>query len=115
VVIDAQSYAIIVGNDATGAPQPFVIPTFPGILLVIVGGNQAACKEELCVFGMSTHTWREYCNVTNALKKQILLAVEETYLSPLNDEHTGYSRTTLQDMLVHLSWPMGSFKNMIWW
>jgi hypothetical protein len=83
-------------------PQLFVIPTFPGILLVVVGGNQAAREEELRVFGMSTHAWREYCNVTNALQKQILLTVEETYLSPLKDKHTGYSGTTLQDMLAHL-------------
>jgi hypothetical protein len=101
-VINAQSYAIIVGNNAAGAPQLFVIPTFPGILLVVVGGNQAAREEELHVFGVSTHAWQEYCNVTNALRKQILMAVEETFLSLLKDEHTGYSGTTLQDMLAHL-------------
>jgi hypothetical protein len=101
-VIDAQSYTVIVSNDSTEAPQPFIIPTFPGILPVVVGGNQAAREEELRVFGVSTHAWREYCNVTNALRKQILLTVEETYLSPLKDEHTGYSGTTLQDMLAHL-------------
>jgi hypothetical protein len=31
VVIDAQTYAIIVGNNATGSPQTFIIPTFLGI------------------------------------------------------------------------------------
>jgi hypothetical protein len=41
-VIDTQTYAVIVGNNATGAPQLFIIPMFPGILPVVVGGNQAA-------------------------------------------------------------------------
>jgi hypothetical protein len=58
-VLDAQTYAVIVSNDATGNPQPFVIPTFPGILPVVVGGNQAAREEELRVFNVSTQAWRE--------------------------------------------------------
>jgi hypothetical protein len=53
-VLDAQTYAVIIGNDPAGNPQPFVIPTFPGILPVIVGGNQAAREEELCVFKVAT-------------------------------------------------------------
>jgi hypothetical protein len=65
-VINAQTYTIIVSNDATGAPQPFIIPTFPGILPVVVGGNQAAREEELRVFGVSTqntatHYESRYC------------------------------------------------------
>jgi hypothetical protein len=54
------------------------------------------------VFNVATHAWREYSNITNALRKQILLTVEETYLSLLKDYHTGYSSATLQDMLAHL-------------
>jgi hypothetical protein len=46
-VIDAQTYAIIVGNDAIGTTQPFIIPTFPGVLPVVVEGNQATREEEL--------------------------------------------------------------------
>jgi hypothetical protein len=71
-------------------------------LPVVVGGNQAAREEELRVFNVASHAWREYNNVTNALRKQILVAVEETYLSPLKDDHTGYSGATLQAMLEHL-------------
>jgi hypothetical protein len=40
-VIDTQTYAIIVSNDTAGATQSFIIPTFLGILPVVVGGNQA--------------------------------------------------------------------------
>jgi hypothetical protein len=101
-VLDAQTYAVIAGNDPAGNPQPFVIPTFPGILPVVVGSNQVAREEELRVFNIATQAWREYNNVTNALRKQILVAVEETYLSPLKDDHTGYGGVTLQDMLEHL-------------
>jgi hypothetical protein len=36
-VLDAQTYAIIVGNDTTGAPQLVIIPAFPGILPVVLG------------------------------------------------------------------------------
>jgi hypothetical protein len=71
-------WSLTLSNDATGAPQPFIIPTFLGILVVMVGGNQAAREEELCVFSILTHTWQEYSNVTNALQKQLLLTVEET-------------------------------------
>jgi hypothetical protein len=54
VVLDAQTYAIIVGNDASGAPQPF-IPTFPGILPVVLGNN-AAAQDEDCMFSASVLT-----------------------------------------------------------
>jgi hypothetical protein len=79
-VIDAPTCAIIFGNDIARAPQPFVIPTFPGILPVVVGGNQGDREEELHVFNIGTHAWSKYNNITNALCKQILLKVEETYV-----------------------------------
>jgi hypothetical protein len=84
-VLDAQTYAIIVGNDAAGAPQPFTIPTFPGILPVVLGNNAATQDEELQVFNANTHAWQEYNTVTGALHKQIITAVEDTYLSPIYD------------------------------
>jgi hypothetical protein len=72
-VLDAQTYAIIVGNDATGAPQLFTIPTFPGILPVVVRNNSAARDEELRIFNANTHAWREYNTVTGALRSRSLL------------------------------------------
>jgi hypothetical protein len=77
-VLDAQTYAVIVSNDPAGNPQPFVIPTFLGILPTMIRGNQVAREEELRVFNVPTHAWREYSNVTNMLQKQILVMVEET-------------------------------------
>jgi hypothetical protein len=109
-VLDAQTYAIIVGNDAAGAPQPFTIPTFPGVLPVVLGNNAAAWDEELRVFNANTHAWQEYNTVTGALRKQIIAAVEDTYLSPIYDDHIGYSGITLQDMLTYLFTAYGAIQ-----
>jgi hypothetical protein len=68
----------------------------------MIRGNQAAQEEELRVLNVATQAWREYSNVTNTLRKQILLTVKETYLSMLKDDHTSYSSATLHDMLAHL-------------
>jgi hypothetical protein len=115
-VLDAQTYAIIVGNDAAGAPQPFTVPTFPGVLPVVLGNNAAARDEELRVFNANTHAWREYNTITGALRKQIITAVEDTYLSPIYDDHIGYSGITLQDMLAYLFTAYGAIQehDLVW-
>jgi hypothetical protein len=106
-VLDTQTYAIIVGNDATGAPQLFIIPTFPEILPVVLGNNAAARDEELSIFNVNTHTWHKYNTVTRDLRKQIITMVD-TYLSPIYDNHIGHSRVTCWHTC---SWPMVLSRN----
>jgi hypothetical protein len=48
-VINAQTYAIIVGNNAAGAAQPFIIPTFPGVLPVLSEGIRLQERKN-CMF-----------------------------------------------------------------
>jgi hypothetical protein len=46
--------------------------------------NDAAPQdEELQVFNVNTHAWREYNTVTEALHKQVITMVKDRYLSPI--------------------------------
>jgi hypothetical protein len=44
------------------------------------------------------------------LAQQIITTVEDTYLSPIYDNHNGYNGTTLQDMLAYLFTAYGAIQ-----
>ena len=63
-----------------GPPPPFPNPT-----------NTEAVK-----------TYKNHCNMDDALKTQIIEAVEDDYLVEKNNKYTGYMASTARDLLVHL-------------
>jgi hypothetical protein len=65
LILAAPAYTAIVGADATGAPQPFIAPTFPGAVPTIVGINEAAREAELRKFEADTYAWCKYNNMCN--------------------------------------------------
>jgi hypothetical protein len=52
--------------------------------------------------------FRTWTNVYQALKKQIITAVEAMYLEILNNDMVGFSNTTARDMIEHLFLSYGS-------
>jgi hypothetical protein len=99
-------YLGIVVSDAVYATihaTPFDLPDNPGPTPVIPGGASAAVVGEL----VRQHTenlreWREFTNVRQALKKQLMDAIEPIYLRALKNQHVGFNNVTLLQMLTHL-------------
>jgi hypothetical protein len=75
LILSAPAYHALVGNNATGVPQPFTAPTFPGAVPTIVGINDVAREAELCKFEADTYGWQEYDNMCKVLRKHIIAAV----------------------------------------
>jgi hypothetical protein len=46
--------------------------------------------------------WREYNNIQAALRKQLLNAVEDVYVSAIKSPLTGYNNLSVHDILKHL-------------
>jgi hypothetical protein len=102
LILDAAAYAIVAGNNAAGNAQPFINPTFPGDLPTLVGADKDARDQELRVFNHQAYAWRMYDNVHQALRSLVVDNIENTYLSPLYSQITGYRNVTLNAMLAHL-------------
>jgi hypothetical protein len=102
LILSAPAYHALVGNDATGAPQPFTTPTFPRAVPTIVGISDVAREAELRKFEADTYAWREYDNMCKALRKHIISAVEDVYIKAKKTRATGYNKVSVNQLLVHL-------------
>jgi hypothetical protein len=96
MVLSAAVYATVSGT-------PFVNPNNPGATPIIPGGTTAAATGVLT----RTHTedlrnWKEYNNMQNALKKQVIDAIEPIYLRSLRNRHVGYANHTIRDLITYL-------------
>jgi hypothetical protein len=59
LILAAPAYAVIVDTDTTGAPEPFIAPTFPGTVPKIVGINEIVREAELCKFEADSRVGRK--------------------------------------------------------
>lgn len=76
--------------------NPGPIPTFPiRATAVTVAALEATHKENL-------RAWEEYNAVMQALKNQLIEAVDELYFKAIQDRVTEYTNVTLYSMLQHL-------------
>jgi hypothetical protein len=99
VVLGAAAYA------ATTAPAvtPFIIPVDPGVSAVIPAGAAAAVREQINNdFATAVKQFKEYDTITKALRKQIVGAVEETYIKPLKTRNNGYNAVPVDVMMSYL-------------
>jgi hypothetical protein len=97
-LLSDQAYAAVVAP----ANTPFVPPAFPGNLPANLNGTAAQVADQVRVFDEQMRQWREYDTVTKALRKQIINSVENAYLSPLQNQYSGYNNVDLADMLSYL-------------
>ena len=58
----------------------FVLPNNPGLHLPNNGGTTTQIAQTLCRHNKNLCQWEEYTNVHNALKKQVINAIEPIYL-----------------------------------
>ena len=88
---------------ATISPTAFVEPAYPGQHPAIPAGTNAANTSAI----IRRHTedmrqWREFKNVSTALKNQLLSAVDDIYVCALRDRHVGYMNQSICNLLTHL-------------
>lgn len=88
---------------ATRSATPFAIPPHPGLVpLFPVGTNQINARILTTQHKNLIYLYKLCCNVQNALKQQILTAIEHKYINNLEDVHTGYSNVLSLQILQHL-------------
>ena len=88
---------------ATISPTAFTEPTYPGQHPTIPAGTNAATTSAIIRrHTEDTRQWREFKNVSTALKNQLLSAVDDIYVRALRDRHVGYMNQTIRNLLTHL-------------
>ena len=89
---------------ATLSNQPFIVPANPGPTPIPPPGHPSAAQ---LTANIRQHTenlrlFRQYNTVSQALKRQIIEAVDDIYLRTLRNRHTGYASVTLLQLITHL-------------
>jgi hypothetical protein len=84
---------------ATVKATAFDIPNFPGAQPANLGGSAAVIQEAVRQHAEDLCKWHEYVNVNQALKKQLIHAVEPIYLRALKNRNVGYNNRSLHTML----------------
>ena len=88
---------------ATISPTAFVEPAYPGQHPAIPAGTNAATTSAIIRrHTEDTRQWREFKNVSTALKNQLLGAVDDIYVRAMRDRHVGYMNQTIRNLLNHL-------------
>ena len=88
---------------ATISPTAFAEPAYPGQHPTIPAGTNAANTSAIIRrHTEDTRQWREFKNVSTALKNQLLSAVDDIYVRALRDRHVGYMNQTIRNILTHL-------------
>lgn len=88
---------------ATIDPTPFDAPNFPGAQPDIPAGATVAVRDTI----IRQHTeelreWREYINLHEAIKQQLLAAFDPIYFRALRNRHVGFANRTIREMLEFL-------------
>ena len=88
----------------TVAPgTPFVIPVQPPPAPVLGGGlNANQIQIRIRNHAASLKAWIEYKNVNEALKNQLIKAVEPMFLRGIRNQHVGFLNQSIQDILQYL-------------
>ena len=88
---------------ATISPTAFTEPAYLGQHPTIPAGTNATTTSAIIRrHTEDTRQWREFKNVSTALKNQLLSAVDDIYVRALRDRHVGYMNQTIRNLLTHL-------------
>jgi hypothetical protein len=95
-LLSAADYATIPGT------MPFIAPTNPGHTAPQVAGAAAAIANQTRIFDNAYCQYHEYNDVTKALRKQLVGAIDEAYIIALKHDRSMYNNVPLHQMLAHL-------------
>lgn len=85
---------------ATLSPDTFIPPVNPGS--APASTSSAISQTRLHTYKTNLALYEEYISTDAALKKQLLAAVDDLYVSALKQDYVGYGRVTTLDLLNHL-------------
>jgi hypothetical protein len=109
LLLSEAAYGTEAGNDANGLPIKFIAPTFPGDQPIISGTTKEDREAKVRVFNYKTYAWCMYDNMHQALRSTVLDTIEDTYLSPLKSQVTGYRNVSVVAILAYLMKEYGEF------
>lgn len=92
---------------ATLSPTPFAPPQNPGPIYNPPAGTGAVIAAAERLFNERSRQFHLYNNTDKALKRQLLEAVEPTYLRAKENRITGFANVTTLDLLTHLFFTYG--------
>ena len=89
---------------ATVAPgTAFVIPPNPGPTANLVGATtQPQINARLRTHAEQLRQWKEYKNVNDAIKNQLIGAIEPMFIRGLRNQHVGFLNQSIQNILQYL-------------
>jgi hypothetical protein len=99
---------------ATLSNTPWVVPLNPGPTPPVLLPNATAAQINANCYRHleNIKIFQTYNNVQNALKQQILAAVDNIYVWTLRNTHTGYTMVTTLQILNHLYTTYGQLTPM---
>jgi hypothetical protein len=96
------------------ATQPnataFTAPIFPGYLLA-VQGTVAQVSNQVRAHNENLQKWKEHENVTKALRKQLIDAVDPAYIAHLEDPYSGFNKVPVKGILSDLLETYGKIRS----
>ena len=96
IVMEAPSYLQRAGT-------AFLLPIHPGPQLDhAVNATAAQITAANCAYDSELDVFRRYVQVNEAIRQQILIAVDSTYYDVLEDNTFGYADVTIIALLAHL-------------
>jgi hypothetical protein len=85
------------------SPISFMVPPNPGATPIIPAGATAAQTSSLeRQHTESLRIWREYNIVQDALKHQLMQAIDPIYIESLNNRYTGFAGVMIWQVINHL-------------
>ena len=95
IVLSDTAYAAI-------SATPFDLPDHPGVTPIIPNGATGPIIAQI----VQEHTellreYREYVNVSSALKKQFTGSINPVYLRARQDRNTGFANIVLRDLITY--------------
>jgi hypothetical protein len=76
---------------------PFTAPLFPGYLPAIQG-TQVQIANQVLTHNENLRKWKEHKNVTKALQKQLIDAIEPPYIAHLEDPYSGFNKVSVKNI-----------------
>jgi hypothetical protein len=105
--------ALLSAADYAAIPNtmPFIPPVNPEHTAPQVAGAAAAIANQTRIFDEQYRQYHEYNDVTKALRKQLVGAIDEAYIIALKHDRSMYNAVPLHQMLTHLYTEYGEISN----
>jgi hypothetical protein len=99
---------------ATLSNTPWIDPINPGPTPSVLPANATAAQINATRYRHMENIklFRTYNNVQNALKQQLLVAIDDIYVQTLRNTHTAYAMVTTLPILTHLYTTYGKLTPM---